>query len=201
MGETKGVPKILLNKIGLFLTFAIFLLAYLLFTSSESPVHYSWMIPVFPLVSFALILLFGLQDSEKGGTIALFGVSFSSVFSLAIAYDLFVNGTASGSYVESTRVWFSGSTYSFEFGTYIDALAGLLLLVVGVVSYLVVLFSISYMDDQGDRRVRYFAEISLFIAAMYGLVVANSFLLIFGLCCWLCIGICSRLLVCIRVFC
>ena len=41
MGETKGVPKILLNKIGLFLTFAIFLLAYLLFTSSESPVHYS----------------------------------------------------------------------------------------------------------------------------------------------------------------
>ena len=90
MGETKGVPKILLNKIGLFLTFAIFLLAYLLFTSSESPVHYSWMIPVFPLISFALILLFGLQDSEKGGTIALFGVSFSSVFSLAIAFDLYV---------------------------------------------------------------------------------------------------------------
>ena len=193
MGETKGVPNILLNKIGLFLTFAIFLLAYLLFTSSESPVHYSWMIPIFPLISFALILLFGLQDSEKGGSIALFGVSFSSVFSLAIAYDLFVNGTASGSYVESTRVWFSGSTYSFEFGTYIDALAGLLLLVVGVVSYLVVLFSISYMDDQGDRRVRYFAEISLFIAAMYGLVVANSFLLMFIF--WELMGVCSYLLI------
>ena len=193
MGETKGVPKILLNKIGLFLTFAIFLLAYLLFTSSESPVHYSWMIPVFPLISVALILLFGLQDSEKGGSIALFGVSFSSVFSLAIAYDLFVNGTASGSYVESTRVWFSGSTYSFEFGIYIDALAGLLLLVVGVVSYLVVLFSISYMDDQGNRRVRYFAEISLFIAAMYGLVVANSFLLMFIF--WELMGVCSYLLI------
>ena len=193
MGETKGVPNILLNKIGLFLTFAIFLLAYLLFTSSESPVHYSWMIPIFPLISFALILLFGLQDSEKGGSIALFGVSFSSVFSLAIAYDLFVNGTASGSYVESTRVWFSGSTYSFEFGTYIDALAGLLLLVVGVVSYLVVLFSISYMDDQGNRRVRYFAEISLFIAAMYGLVVANSFLLMFIF--WELMGVCSYLLI------
>ena len=166
MGETKGIPRVLLNKIGLFLVLAILLLAYLLMSSSESPVHYSWMIPVFPLVSFALILLFGLQDSEKGGSIALFGVSFSSVFSLAIAYDLFVNGTARGSYIESTRVWFSGSTYSFEFGTYIDSLAGLLLLVVGIVSYLVVLFSISYMDDQGNRRVRYFSEISLFIAAM-----------------------------------
>lgn len=193
MGETKGIPRVLLNKIGLFLVLAIVLLAYLLMSSSESPVHYSWMIPVFPLVSFALILLFGLQDSEKGGSIALFGVSFSSVFSLAIAYDLFVNGTARGSYIESTRVWFSGSTYSFEFGTYIDSLAGLLLLVVGIVSYLVVLFSISYMDDQGNRRVRYFAEISLFIAAMYGLVVANSFLLMFIF--WELMGVCSYLLI------
>ncbi len=193
MGETKGIPRVLLNKIGLFLVLAILLLAYLLIFSSESPVHYSWMIPVFPLVSFALILLFGLQDSEKGGSIALFGVSFSSVFSVAIAYDLFVNGTARGSYIESTRVWFSGSTYSFEFGTYIDSLAGLLLLVVGIVSYLVVLFSISYMDDQGNRRVRYFAEISLFIAAMYGLVVANSFLLMFIF--WELMGVCSYLLI------
>lgn len=193
MGETKGIPRVLLNKIGLFLVLAIVILAYLLMSSSESPVHYSWMIPVFPLVSFALILLFGLQDSEKGGSIALFGVSFSSVFSLAIAYDLFVNGTARGSYIESTRVWFSGSTYSFEFGTYIDSLAGLLLLVVGIVSYLVVLFSISYMDDQGNRRVRYFAEISLFIAAMYGLVVANSFLLMFIF--WELMGVCSYLLI------
>ena len=193
MGDTKGIPRVLLNKIGLFLVLAILLLAYLLMSSSESPVHYSWMIPVFPLVSFALILLFGLQDSEKGGSIALFGVSFSSVFSLAIAYDLFVNGTARGSYIESTRVWFSGSTYSFEFGTYIDSLAGLLLLVVGIVSYLVVLFSISYMDDQGNRRVRYFAEISLFIAAMYGLVVANSFLLMFIF--WELMGVCSYLLI------
>ena len=193
MGETQGIPKILLNKIGLFFVFAFVLLAYLLMSSTESAVHYSWMIPVFPLFSFGLILLFGLHDSEKGGSIALFGVSFSSVFSIAIAYDLFVNGTARGSFVESSRVWFSGSTYSFEFGTYIDSLAGLLLLVVGVVSYLVVLFSISYMDDQGDRRVRYFAEISLFIAAMYGLIVANSFLLMFIF--WELMGVCSYLLI------
>jgi len=193
MVETKGIPKILINKIALSFVFAIVFLAYLLMSSSESAVHYSWMIPLFPLVSFALILLFGLQDSEKGGSIALFGASFSSVFSLAVAYDLFVNGTANGSYVESSRVWFSGSTYSFEFGTYIDSLAGLLLFVVGVVSYLIVLFSISYMDDQGDRRVRYFAEISLFIGAMYGLVVANSFLLMFIF--WELMGVCSYLLI------
>ena len=49
------------------------------------------------------------------------------------------------------------------------------------------------MDDQGDRRVRYFAEISLFIAAMYGLVVANSFLLMFIF--WELMGVCSYLLI------
>ena len=49
------------------------------------------------------------------------------------------------------------------------------------------------MDDQGDRRVRYFAEISLFIAAMYGLVVANSFLLMFIF--WELMGVCSFLLI------
>ena len=193
MGESEGIPRLLLTKIGLFFTFAFVFLAYLLISSSQSAIYYSWMIPVFPLVAFSLILMFGLQDTEKGGSIALFGVSFSSVFSLAIAFDLFVNGTAHGSYVESSRVWFSGSTYSFEFGTYIDSLAGLLLFVVGVISFLIVLFSISYMDDQGDRRVRYFAEISLFIAAMYGLVVANSFLLMFIF--WELMGVCSYLLI------
>jgi len=193
MSNNDKIPRVLIAKIGFSFIFALVLLAFLLMSPSKSAVHYSWMIPVFPLISFGLILLFGLHDSEKGGSIALFGVSFSSVFSLAVAYDLFVNGTASGSYVESSRVWFSGSTYSFEFGTYIDSLAGLLLFVVGVVTFLIVLYSISYMDDQGDRRVRYFAEISLFIAAMYGLVVANSFLLMFIF--WELMGVCSYLLI------
>ena len=71
------------------------------------------------------------------------------------------------------------NTFQFEFGTYIDSLAALLLLVVGFVSYLVIVFSLGYMSDEGDRQVRYFAEISLFVGVMLGLVVANSFLLMF----------------------
>jgi len=140
MSNNDKIPSVLIAKVGFSFIFALVLLAFLLMSSTNSAVHYSWMIPVFPLISFGLILLFGLHDSEKGGSIALFGVSFSSVFSFAVAYDLFVNGTASGSYVESSRVWFSGSTYSFEFGTYIDSLAGLLLFVVGVISFLIVCF-------------------------------------------------------------
>ena len=98
-----------------------------------------------------------------------------------------------GGYVESTRTWFSGATYSFDFGTYVDALAALLLLVVGLVSYLVIVFSTSYMEEEGDRQVRYFAEISLFVGVMLGLVVANSFLLMFIF--WELVGVCSYLLI------
>jgi len=156
-------------------------------------VNVAWMIPVFPIVSFVAILLFGHMDSRKGGSFALAGIGLSSVFSLAIAYDVLIQDSLHGGYVESTRTWFSGATYSFDFGTYVDALAALLLLVVGLVSYLVIVFSTSYMEEEGDRQVRYFAEISLFVGVMLGLVVANSFLLMFIF--WELVGVCSYLLI------
>ena len=86
-------------------------------------VNVAWMIPVFPIVSFVAILLFGHMDSRKGGSFALAGIGLSSVFSLAIAYDVLIQDSLHGGYVESTRTWFSGATYSFDFGTYVDALA------------------------------------------------------------------------------
>ena len=153
----------------------------------------AWMIPVFPILSFIAILLFGHYDPRKGGSFALLGIGLSSIFSLAIAYDVLIADSLHGKFVESTRVWFSGQTYSFEFGTYVDALAALLLLVVGLVSYLVIVFSTSYMHDEGDRQVRYFAEISLFVGVMLGLVIANSFLLMFIF--WELVGVCSYLLI------
>ena len=46
----------------------------------------AWMIPVFPIIAFVAILLFGHYDPRKGGSFALVGIGLSSVFSLAIAY-------------------------------------------------------------------------------------------------------------------
>jgi NADH-quinone oxidoreductase subunit L len=160
-----------------------------------SPVDVTWLIPVFSIVSFVIILMLGHHDPRRGGSIAVIGVGFSSVFSLGVAYDVLVNDVthAHGGFIESTRIWFSWSDHAFEFGTYVDGLAGLLLLVVGFVSYLVVVFSLGYMSDEGDRQVRYFAEIALFVGVMFGLVVANSFLLMFIF--WELVGVCSYLLI------
>ena len=186
------------NKQMLFPVFGglLFAVAFLFLQISEegvSPVDLSWMIPIFPIISFILILLLGFQDPLRGGSIAAVGVGFSSVFSLAVAYDVLVSDVLHGKYLESTDVWFEGQTFQFEFGTYIDSLAALLLLVVGFVSYLVIVFSLGYMSDEGDRQVRYFAEISLFVGVMLGLVIANSFLLMFIF--WELVGVCSYLLI------
>ena len=151
------------------------------------------MIPVFPIISFALIILFGMYDPRRGGLFALVGVGLSSVFSMAVVYEVLFQDSLHGGFSESTRTWFGGETYSFEFGTYIDSLAAILLLVVGFVSYLVVLFSTSYMHEEGDRQVRYYGEICLFVGVMLGLVIANSFLLLFIF--WELVGVCSYLLI------
>ena len=173
--------------------FGFVILLFLILPTEVSPIDFAWMIPIFPIFSFVAILIFGHLDKRKGGTFALVGVGLSSFFSLAVAYDIFFADAINGDFVESTRTWFGGQTFSFEFGTYIDSLASLLLLVVGLVSYLVVVFSIGYMEEEGDRRIRYFAEICLFVGVMLGLVIANSFLLMFIF--WELVGVCSYLLI------
>lgn len=173
--------------------FALLLLYISTNQFSSDFVNVAWMIPVFPIISFGLILLFGMYDPRRGGSFALVGVGLSSVFSMAVVYEVLFQDSLHGGFIESTRTWFGGETYSFEFGTYIDSLAAILLLVVGFVSYLVVLFSTSYMHEEGDRQVRYFGEICLFVGVMLGLVIANSFLLMFIF--WELVGVCSYLLI------
>ena len=155
--------------------FSFATMIYLTYSNDKTPVEFAWLIPVFPIVSFVIILLLGHLDPRKGGTIALVGVGFSSVFSIFVTYDVLVSNVVHDSFIENSRTWFSGSTFSFEFGTYIDSLAAVLLLVVGFVSYLVVLFSLGYMEEEGDRQIRYFAEISLFVGVCLLHEVLESF--------------------------
>ena len=184
-----GIGLVVLGSI----VFALLLLYFSTGQFTEDFVSVAWLIPVFPIVTFGLIILFGMYDPRRGGSFALFGVGLSSVFSMAVVYEVLFHDSLHGGFIESTRTWFGGETYSFEFGTYIDSLAAILLLVVGFVSYLVVLFSTSYMHEEGDRQIRYFGEICLFVGVMLGLVIANSFLLMFIF--WELVGVCSYLLI------
>jgi NADH-quinone oxidoreductase subunit L len=77
-------------------------------------------------------------------------------------------------------------------GTLVDPISALMLLVVTIVGFLVMLYSIGYMHhDHGLPR--YYAELSLFLAAMSGLVIADNLLEFFIF--WELVGVCSYFLI------
>ena len=81
---------------------------------------------------------------------------------------------------------------TMHLGLMVDSLTGIMLLVVNIVSLMVQIYSQGYMkDDTGYHR--YYAIMSLFTAAMLGLVMADSLLLAFMF--WELVGLCSYLLI------
>ena len=67
-----------------------------------------------------------------------------------------------------------------------------MLSVVTVIGTLIQVYAVGYMADD-QRFSRFFAYLSLFCAAMLGLVLADSLLLFFM--CWEVMGLCSYLLI------
>jgi len=102
-------------------------------------------------------------------------------------------GVASlGGRTSGSLTWLRVGERAIVVGYNTDALAAVMLVVVGVVAACVMVFSIGYMH--GDRGyVRYYALLSLFTAAMAGLVIAADLVSLFVA--WELVGACSFLLI------
>jgi NADH-quinone oxidoreductase subunit L len=106
-----------------------------------------------------------------------------------------------GTYTDQGFTWFQihsdpGTTFpngiAFRVGVLVDPISALMLLVVTIVGFLVMLYSIGYMHQ--DRGLpRYYAELSLFLTAMTGLVLADNLLEFFLF--WELVGVCSYFLI------
>jgi len=80
----------------------------------------------------------------------------------------------------------------FSLSLYIDGLAALFSLIVGLVGLLVILYSYSYMaEDQGYSR--YYSLLVLFLGAMEGLVLTGSLVALYVF--WEMVGLCSFALI------
>jgi NADH-quinone oxidoreductase subunit L len=77
-------------------------------------------------------------------------------------------------------------------GWVLDPLAAVMLVMVTLVGLLIFVYSVGYMADDPTSR-GFFCFLSLFAAAMLGLVMANSLLLLFI--CWELVGLASYLLI------
>ncbi len=154
----------------------------------------AWLIPLLPLVAFLIVGFLGGKMKDKGGMVALAGVGSAMVLALLVAYQALTAGFDGGAtYFEQSMSWVSVGGYNLDLGVYIDTLTALMLIVVSFVAALVVIYSVGYMHDQGERRRRYYTEICLFVGVMLGLVLSNNFLQLFIF--WELVGLCSYLLI------
>ncbi len=155
--------------------------------------EHAWLIPVIPFVAFVLIGLLPKRTLfwEDGGGYAIGGAAGALIVSMLVIWEVSQGHTLTIG--APTFEWLVIGNFSITFGIWIDQLTAIMLLVVSVVGTLVVVYSAAYMHEEAERRRRYYAEIMLFISVMYGLVIANNYLMMFVF--WELVGLCSYLLI------
>ena len=155
---------------------------------------FAWLIPLLPFVAAAAITLVGLRTPEKGGWIAVALVGLAGALSLGVFYEgLRLNPVSFDAPFLREFNWFTVGEYPIDFGLYVDPLTIFMLFTVGILVTLIALYSVGYMHEEGAGRRRYYAELTLFITGMLGLVVASNYLMLFVF--WEIMGLCSYLLI------
>ncbi|WP_253738468.1 NADH-quinone oxidoreductase subunit L [Halohasta salina] len=151
-------------------------------------------IVLLPFVSFVVALFIGKQLPKKGA----YGGIAATAGSLLLSLWVLASVAGGGAHQETYWTWAEGvgsQPFTLEFGALIDPLSALMLVIVTLIATLVHVFSLGYMNDEGERDLpRYYAGLGLFTASMLGFVIADNLLMAFmffelvGLCSFLLIG-------------
>ncbi len=150
-------------------------------------VNVAHLIPLFPLLAFVVNIFFGRRLKELSAIVSVVTSSVSLVLSFVVLKGLLAGG---GSY--TLGKWLTVNGAPLNFGITVDPLSVMMLLVVTIVGTLIQVYSIGYMQE--DLRFgRFFAYLSLFMASMLGLVLADNFIMLYI--CWEGVGLCSYLLI------
>ena len=166
---------------------------------ATDPFGFAPAIAVFPLVAFVVTLVFGTYMPKKGAFAGIIATAGSLVVSLV----MFAAVTGGETHQTTLYEWTNGAaqsatgveTIAFSFGILIDPLSALMLVIVSLVALLVHVFSLGYMNAEGETGLRrYYAELGLFTFSMLAFVFADNLLMAFmffelvGLCSYLLIG-------------
>ena len=152
-------------------------------------------IVLLPFVSF-LIALAARDALPKGGAVpGITAAAGSLLLSVWVAISLAAMPSGERIHLSDSLTWAAGEQFTLTFGYLIDPLSALMLVIVTLVALLVHVFSLGYMNAEGETGLpRYYAGLGLFTASMLGFVVADNLLMAFmffelvGLCSYLLIG-------------
>jgi NADH-quinone oxidoreductase subunit L len=161
-------------------------------------VQHLWLIPALPLVAAGLGAL--LKQHQR--RLAAFLAISSMILALALSCMAFASALQHPGHGSVARqvvnfFWFQFgdpqmADTTLRLGWVLDPLSAVMLVMVSLVGLLIFIYSLGYMAHD-ENFARFFCFLSLFAAAMLGLVIANSLLLLFI--CWEIVGLTSYLLI------
>lgn len=150
-------------------------------------VHYAWIVPLFPLLSFVILLFFGQRWKNGAAYIGILLSFLSFAAALAVLFDQFGGATANVSFN-----WLQIGHHVIKMGFTVQPLNALMLALVAFISFLVQTYSKGYMAD--DSRIGiFFAYLGLFTFSMLALVISANLLEFYIF--WELVGVCSFLLI------
>jgi NADH-quinone oxidoreductase subunit L len=147
-----------------------------------------WLIPAFPLAGALVNIFLGRLLHRRAHWVAVPAVA--GAFLAACA--LFTQVWSGQTFTARLFPWIVAGDFESWITAHVDPLAGVMLLVVTGVGFLIHVYSAGYMHgDPGYAR--YFAYLNLFVFSMTMLVLAGNFLVLYVF--WEAVGLCSYLLI------
>jgi NADH-quinone oxidoreductase subunit L len=148
----------------------------------------AWVLPLLPLIAFLVVIVTGRRLPRMAAPAV--GITAMAVVFAASMGMLWA--TIQGAVASANVPWIHAFGVTVDVGFLVDPLSALMMVVVSLVSLLVQIYSIGYMAEE-ERFRWYFGAISLFTAAMIGVVLADGWLLMYM--CWEVMGLASFLLI------
>jgi NADH-quinone oxidoreductase subunit L len=152
-----------------------------------------WLIPALPALAAGLSAFAKQRNRRFAASLAIGSMGLSFLLSLC-AFAQMVPSIGHG--VKAIQVfnfpWLQYGGEWLRLGWMLDPIVAVMLVMVTFVGLLIFIYSTGYMSHD-DNFTRFFCFLSLFAAAMLGVVIANSLLLLFM--CWELVGLTSYLLI------
>ena len=155
-----------------------------------------WLIPVPPLVAFALIFLV----TNRSWWLTVVTALTATVLSWGMAWAVYLRAVGAPllglnapdhfgpNAFGSQAAWMDLGATQLKLGVLVDPLTVIMLFMVPMAIMMIMIYSVGYMTHD-PRRERFFGYMTLFAGAMLTLVVADNLLLLFiG---WEIMGFCS----------
>src|SRR6202142_1986500 len=152
-----------------------------------------WLIPVLPLAAAGVIAVNKQRQRKLAATLAIGWMVLAFLLSLCAFSATLLHHGGNGIFREVAGFnWLQFGGQWLHLDWVLDPLTAVMLVMVSFVSLLIFIFSVGYMAHD-ENFMRFFCFMSLFAAAMLGVVIANNLLLFFI--CWELVGLTSYLLI------